>query len=182
MLSIRKFVTRLFAQSIEGTEPHIVDLAEPICVVGLSMETNVNQIRRDVPALAKRYQQYKREQEILNLRQPWTFVAISKDFDPEMRTFWYMLGDVVISLDVVPPGLEPFRIPAIKYAVFPVRPKNRFGWPFAIASVKRYAFTDWLPNSRYEPAGVIDDFEYHDERSTTQKNPQIDLYIAIKAR
>jgi predicted transcriptional regulator YdeE len=87
---------------------------------------------------------------------------------------------VVTSLKDVPQGLRTFEIPAIKYAVFPIKPKNRFGWPFAIAEAKRYAYTIWLPKSGYQVAGVIDDFEYHDERSTRKKDPMADLYVAIK--
>lgn len=93
-----------------------------------------------------------------------------------------MMGDMVTSLDAVPEGLRTFTIPAIKYAVFPIRPRNRLGWPFAIADVKRYACTIWLPRSGYEPAGVIDDFEFHDERSARSKKPEVDLYVAIKPR
>ena len=39
-----------------------------------------------------------------------------------------------------------------------------------------------MPKSGYEPAGVIDDFEYHDERGTRKRNPEIDLYVAIKVK
>ncbi|MGB7539682.1 MAG: hypothetical protein WBM17_14165 [Anaerolineales bacterium] len=52
----------------------------------------------------------------------------------------------------------------------------------AIANVKRYAYNIWLPQSGYEPSGVIDDFEYHDERGVRRSNPEIDLYIAIKKK
>jgi predicted transcriptional regulator YdeE len=176
---IPSFVTRLLAHEIRGTEPRIVELPEPLFVVGLSMETSVSQVRRDVPTLADQYRRFKLEHEVLNRRHPWAFVAVSKDFDPSTGSFWYMVGDVVTGFDAVPRELEVFEIPAIKYAVFPVRPRNRFGWPIAIAGAKRYAFTEWLPDSGYEPAGVIDDFEYHDERSTRKRNPQIDLYVAI---
>jgi len=181
-MSITSFVTRLFAHDIRGTKPRIVDLPEPMLIVGLSMETSVSQVRRDVPALADQYRHFKLEHGVPNLRQPWAFVAVSRSFDPSTGSFWYMVGDVVTSFDAVPRELETFEIPAIKYAVFPVRPRNRFGWPVAIAGAKRYAFTEWLPDSGYEPAGVIDDFEYHDERSTRKRNAQIDLYVAIKAR
>lgn len=107
---------------------------------------------------------------------------MSTGFDREKGTFSYLLGDVVTSLEKTPVGLVSFEIPAITYAVFPVRPKNRFGWGIAIANTKRYAYNVWLPDSDYEPAGVIDDFEYHDERSVRKNNPEIDLYIAIKER
>jgi predicted transcriptional regulator YdeE len=52
----------------------------------------------------------------------------------------------------------------------------------AIGNVKRYAYTVWLPNSGYELAGTIDDFEYHDERSTRKNDPEIDLYVAIRQK
>ena len=104
------------------------------------------------------------------------------DFDEEKKTFSYIVGDVVTSLDEIPHGLIPFEIPAIKYAVFPIHPKNRFAWGEAIASLKKYAFTVWLPNSKYEPAKIIDDVEYHDERSLRKENPESDLYVAIKEK
>jgi predicted transcriptional regulator YdeE len=75
-----------------------------------------------------------------------------------------------------------FTIPAITYAAFPVRTGSRLGWAFVIPDVKRYAYTVWLPDSGYEAAGVIDDFEYHDERSTRKRDPEIDLCVAIKKR
>jgi AraC family transcriptional regulator len=75
-----------------------------------------------------------------------------------------------------------FEIPAITYAIFPVRPRNRLAWGMAIANAKGYAYTAWMPTSGYEPAGVIDDFEYHDERSRDPRRPAIDLYVAIKPR
>jgi AraC family transcriptional regulator len=83
---------------------------------------------------------------------------------------------------VAPEGMTAFEIPALTYAVFPVRPRNKAGWGMAIANAKGYAYTAWLPKSGYEPAGVIDDFEYHDERSTRERSPEIDLYVAIKRK
>ncbi len=38
----------------------------------------------------------------------------------------------------------------------------------------------WLPQSGYLPARIVDDFEWHDERSTRKKGAEIDLYVAIK--
>ncbi len=107
---------------------------------------------------------------------------MSKNFDQEAGTFSYIIGDVVTHVEETPTDLMTFEIPTIKHAIFPVRPKNRFGWGMAIANVKRYAYTVWLPNSEYEPAGIIDDFEYHDERSARKRNPEIDLYVAIRKK
>jgi AraC family transcriptional regulator len=120
--------------------------------------------------------------EIPNKKLPWGFAAVSRGLDKEKGAFTYFMGDCVTTLEQVPEGLKAFEIPISKYAVFPVRPKNRFGWPVAIASAKKHIYTTWLPNSIYEPAGLINDFEYHDERSVRKSNPEIDLYIAIKEK
>ena len=173
---------RLFVHDIEGFQPRIVDLDQPILIVGLSVETNLKRIYRDVPSLGKRYQESKRAPGIPNLKEPWAFAAVSSGYNPETRALKYTMGDVVTSLSEIPSDLQAFEIPAIKYAIFPIRPKNRFGWPIAIADTKRYAYTVWLPASDFEQAGVIDDFEYHGERSTRKRDPEVDLYVAIKAR
>lgn len=175
-------LTKLLAHDIEGYQPKIVDLERPILIVGLSVETNLKRIYRDVPAVGKRYSDFKRAHPIPNKKEPWAFAAVSSGYEPQSGAMKYMLGDVVASLADAPEGLESFEIPAGKYAIFPVRPKNRFGWPIAIADVKRYAYTVWLPKSGYDGAGTIDDFEYHDERSTRKRGPEIDLYVAIKAK
>jgi predicted transcriptional regulator YdeE len=182
MASKQNALMRLFAHDIDGIQPCIVDLERSIKIIGMAVDTDIRRIYRDVPSLGKRFQKYKQTHEIPNKKQPWAFAAVSKGFDKERSTFSYIMGDVVTSLETIPAGLMLFEIPAIKYAIFPVRPKNRFGWGIAIANTKRYAYNVWLPNSGYEPAGVIDDFEYHDERSVRKNNPEIDLYVAIREK
>ncbi len=173
---------RLFAGKIDGYEPRIVDLERPILIVGMEVETDLRRIYRDVPGLGRRYQEFKRRHTIPDKKTPWGFAAVTWGHDEATGAMTYMMGDMVNSLEAVPEGLRGFTIPAIKYAIFPIRPRNRCGWPFAIADVKRYAYTVWLPRSGYEPAGVIDDFEYHDERSTRPKQPEVDLYVAVRPR
>jgi predicted transcriptional regulator YdeE len=175
-------LTGFLAHDITGTEPAIVELEHVIQIVGLSVETNTRSVYRDVSRLGRQFDMYKRGTDIANKSEPWGFAAVSSGFDEATGTFSYMMGDVVQSLKDIPAGLVGFEIPAGKYAVFPVRPKNRFGWGVAILGAKQYAYRTWLPGSPYEPAGTIDDFEYHDERSTRPRNPEIDLYVAIKAR
>ena len=51
-----------------------------------------------------------------------------------------------------------------------------------IVNAKGYAFTNWLPRSGSEQARIMDDFEYHGERRTRKKNPEIDLYVAIRPK
>jgi predicted transcriptional regulator YdeE len=181
MTSLSSILMGLFTHKVEGTEPRIVELEHPMHIVGMSIETNTRSVYRDVAQLGKRFEAYKQDNEIPDKVEPWGFAAVSKDFDEGTGAFSYMMGDVVVSLEQVPDGLTGFEIPAGTYAIFPVRPKNRFGWGMAIGSAKRYAYTVWLPGSEYEQAGTIDDFEYHDERSTG-RNPEIDLYVAVRRR
>lgn len=178
-VALRSILTGFFAHSIEDTEPRIVELDEPIMILGMSTETDTKRVYRAVSLLGKRFERYKRENEIPNRIQPWAFAAVSKDFDEKTGAFTYIMGDVVTRVNEIPAGLTAYEIPTGTYAVFPVRPKNRFGWGLAIGNVKRYAYTIWLPNSGYELAGTIDDFEYHDVRSTRKQDPEIDLYVTI---
>lgn len=173
---------KLFTHEIASARPRIVDLEEPIQLVGMKIDTNIRSIYRDVPALGRQFEQYKSSHEIPNKKRPWGFAAVSKGFDREKGTFPYLIGDTVTDIEHIPAGLICYEIPCLKYAVFPIRPKNRFGWPIAIASAKRYIYDTWLPQSEYEAAGVIDDFEYHDERSVRKCSPEIDLYVAIKPK
>jgi AraC family transcriptional regulator len=178
MTSLGGILMGLFTHKIEGTEPRIVELEHPMKIIGMSIETDTRRVYRDVARLGKRFEAYKRDNEIPGKVEPWGFAAVSEGYDETTGAFSYVMGDVVVSLAHAPDGLAGFEIPAGTYAVFPVRPKNRFGWGLAIGSVKRYAYTVWLPGSQYEQAGTIDDFEYHDERST-RRNPEIDLYVAV---
>lgn len=168
----------LFYHQIDPAEVQVVELEAPLQIVGLSTKTSDKTIAQDSARLGKRFQSIRPQ--ITNRREPWAFAALSKDYDQSTRTFWYMMGDVVDRLEGLPAWLEFFWIPAGTYAVFPVRPRNRLGWGFAIGNAKRYAYKEWLPACGYQPAGTIDDFEYHDTRSEDPKNPQIDLYVAVK--
>ncbi len=179
MTIIQNALMRIFAHNIDGMQPRIVDLEHSIKILGMAVDTDTSKIYRDVPSLGKRFRRYKQDNEIPGKNDPWGFAAVSQGFDSDTGAFSYIMGDVVTSFEKIPAGLTAFKIPAIKYAIFPVQPKNRFGWGLAIANTKRYAYNVWLPNSDYEPAGVIDDFEYHDERSVRKSNPEIDMYVAI---
>jgi predicted transcriptional regulator YdeE len=179
---VRTLVTRLLTYPVENTVPRIIDLREPIMAAGMSMQTDTKRIYRDVPRLAKRYHDYKRSHDIPDCKTPWAFVAVSRGYDEEALTFTYAIGDVVTSFANLPSDLETLEIPAMTYAVVSVRPRSKFAWGFAIADVKRYVYRTWLPNSGYQQGRVIDDFEYHDERSTRKRQPQIDLYICLRRK
>lgn len=133
-------------------------------------------IYKDAANLGKKYTTFKKTHSIPDLKAPWAFVAYSRDFDEATKSWEYIMGDVVTNLDSIPEGLKGYEIPRGKYAIFTIKAKFKFLWGLEIGRMKRYIFSQWLPNSRFKAAGS--DFEYHDERSTG-KNPGIDLYLAI---
>ncbi len=169
----------LFLCSKMEKEPKIITLQNPIKFVGLSIKTNVKNIYKDAAKLGKEYTQFKKMHKITNLKEPWAFIAYSKDFNEETKSWEYIMGDVVSNFDSIPEGLSGYEISAASYAVFPIKAKFKFLWGIEIAKMKKYIFSDWLPNSKYKSRGC--DFEYHDERSTG-KHPSIDLYVAIEER
>jgi predicted transcriptional regulator YdeE len=92
------------------------------------------------------------------------------------------MGDVVNNFDRIPHGLKSFEIPSLQFAVFKIAPRSKIAWGIEIGRMKKYIYTRWLPNSRYEYDNtILGDFEYHDERSLGSK-PEIDLYVAIKEK
>lgn len=144
----------LFAFPIRSTDPRIVSLQSPITIVGTSIETSLRTVSRDVATLGRRFRALKAEYQIPFLKQPWAFAAVSKDFDERTGRFSYIMGDVVTRVLDLHPDLMAFEIPALTCALFSVRPKNRFGWPFAIAYTKQHVYQMWLPASEYGPAGA----------------------------
>jgi len=165
----------------EKSEPVIVTLKEPIKMIGVSTRTGMKTIFKDAARLGQEYRKIKDQNLITDKRSPWAFVAISKDFQGT-ESWDYLIGDVVNTLGQVPAGLKAFEIPATTYAVFPIRPNSRFSWGITIGWMKKYIYTEWLPNSKYEAnSSTLGDFEYHDERSLGKK-PEIELYVAIKEK
>jgi predicted transcriptional regulator YdeE len=165
-----------FLNKIEK-QPKIVTLKNTIKFCGISIKTDVKKIYKDASRLGKEYTNFKNLNKIPNLKEPWAFVAYSKDFDEETKTWEYIMGDVVNNLDSIPEGLNSYEIPAKTYAIFSIKTKFKFLWGLEIARTKKYIFSSWLQNSNYKSTGC--DFEYHDERSLG-KNPSIDLYVEIE--
>jgi predicted transcriptional regulator YdeE len=179
LLILGGVIMSFFLNKIDNIEPKILTLQEPIKLVGMSAKTDVKNIYKDASKLGKDYSQFKKTNNIPNLKDPWAFVAYSKDFDEKTRSWEYIMGDVVTSLDSVPEGLNGYEIPAGKYAIFTIKAKFKVLWGLEIGRMKKYVFEKWLPNSKYESTGT--DFEYHNQRSTG-KNPSIDLYVAIEEK
>jgi predicted transcriptional regulator YdeE len=162
------------------TEPRMIVLKEPILMLGMQVETGMKSVFGDVSRLGKRWQAFKKTGMVPNRKEPWAFVAVSKDHDQLNGRWNYLMGDVVTRVDAVPAGLAFFAIPSGRYAVFTLWPSNRFAWGLTIAMAKRYIYAEWFPNSGFKANSAISDFELHDERSTLKRGPSIDLYVAVK--
>jgi len=167
--------------NIDKSEPKIIFLDNPIQFVGLNIETSDKDIYKDVKRVTTEFNTIKKKNPIPFKKEPWTFVAVSKDYDREKRTFNYIVGDVVTKIDSVPDGLQPYKIPESTYAVFSIRPKSKIAWGITMGRMKRFIYTEWLPDSGYKPSKIIGDFELHDDRSLG-KNPEINLYVGIQEK
>jgi predicted transcriptional regulator YdeE len=165
----------------DKSEPKIVKLNEPIKLIGLEINTNDKEIYKDVGLVASKFNEIKKNNPIPYLKQPWASINISKDYNVEAKTFKYIVGDVVSQVDSIPVGLYYYEVPAITYAVFPIRPKSKIAWGITMGRMKRYIYTEWLPKSGYETSEIIGDFELHDDRSLGKK-PEINLYVALKEK
>ncbi len=167
--------------NIDKKEPQIVKLNEPIKLIGLEISTNDKDIYKDVGRVAAKFNEIKKINPIPYLKQPWASINISKDYNVETKTFKYIMGDVVTKVGSIPNGLNSYEVPALTYAVFPIRPKSKIAWGITMGRMKRYIYTEWLPNSGYEASEIIGDFELHDDRSLGKK-PEINLYVALKEK
>jgi AraC family transcriptional regulator len=165
--------------NIEKKEPQIVKLNEPIKLIGIEINTNDKDIYKDVGRVVTKFNEIKKNNQLPYLKQPWASINISKDYNVETKTFKYIVGDVVTNIDVIPYGLYYYEVPAITYAIFPIRPKSKIAWGITMGRMKRYIYTEWLPKSGYKTSEIMGDFELHDDRSLG-KNPEINLYVALK--
>jgi predicted transcriptional regulator YdeE len=169
----------VFIGNIDKSEPKIIKLEKPIQLIGLKINTSDKDIYKDVGRVAAMFNEIKKNNPIPYLKQPWVSINISKDYNVETKTFTYIVGDVVTKVDSIPNGLYYYEVPALTYAIFPIRPKSKIAWGITIGRMKRFIYTNWLPESGYIPSDIIGDFELHDDRSLG-KHPEISLYVALK--
>ncbi len=165
----------------DRSEPKIITLDQPIYVIGLEINTDDKAIYKDVLKVATQFNAIKKNYPVTSLKEPWASINISKDYNPEKRTFTYVVGDVVNVIDSIPPELNSYEIPPLTYAVFPIRPKSKIAWGITMGRMKKFIYTEWLPNSDYRPSDSFGEFELHDERSLG-KHPEINLHVAIKEK
>lgn len=165
----------------DRSEPKIIKLDQSIYVIGLEINTDDKAIYQDIAKVASQFNEIKKTNPIVNLKEPWSSINISKDYNPGKKTFTYVVGDVVNAIDFTPPGLKSYEIPPLTYAVFPIRPKSKIAWGITMGRMKRFIYTEWLPNSNYYPSDSFGEFELHDERSLG-KHPEINLHVAIQEK
>ncbi len=171
----------IFIGNIDKSEPKIVKLDKPIHIIGLEINTNDKDIYKDVGKVASDFNDIINKNPIPNKKEPWARLNVSKDYNKEKGTFKYIIGDVVTMIDSVPNGLQSYEIPALTFAIFRIQPKSNIAWGITMGRMKRFIYTEWLPKSEYKPSDILGDFELHDDRSLG-KNPEINLYVALKEK
>lgn len=167
--------------NIDKSEPKIISLYEAIQIIGLEINTNDKDIYKDVGKVANDFNDIVKENPIPDKKIPWERLCVSTDYNKEKGSFKYIIGDVVTKTDYIPNGLQVYEIPAVTFAVFRIQPKSRIAWGITMGRMKRFIYTEWLPESDYNPSDIFGDFELHDDRSLG-KNPEINLYVAIKEK
>jgi AraC family transcriptional regulator len=161
-------------------EPRIVTLDEPIEVIGISMRSKVGSTHPEITQLWQRYMKEGISGRIPNKRSPSVYYGVSYDDDKSDRSFSYMAGEGVTTLEKLPEGLERHQIPAIKYVVFKVEAKTSDAFPEAITNAMRYIYDTWLPNSGHKRAEGVGEFELYEERSHRKENAEMDIYVPVK--
>jgi predicted transcriptional regulator YdeE len=167
--------------NIDKSDPIIVKLDQPIYSIGLEIKTSDKSIYQDVGTIVSQFNDIKKTNPITNLKEPWASINISKDYNPGNGTFTYVVTDVVTKTDSVPEGLRSYEIPPLTYAVFRIQPKSKIAWGFTMGRMKKFIYTEWLPNSNYLPSDIFGEFELHDDKSLG-KHPEISLYVALKEK
>jgi predicted transcriptional regulator YdeE len=164
---------------IENKEPRIVALDKSYKVIGLSIRTSMNSVYTDIPKVLQELSSLDEKIGIPNKKQPWEYISLSNNFTDD-KTWDYYTGYAVTKNESIPKGFIFFETPAGDYAVFPVRCKVKHLLGLVIGRTKRYIYTKWLPESKYEFMGY--EFEYTDEKMFNENANSLDLYVAIREK
>jgi predicted transcriptional regulator YdeE len=168
-----------------GTEARIVTMDKAIYALGAGVDSSDARIRKDASALGARFAAIRRKGLFAALR-PRLFVAATTDYDLGKRAYHYAMGDAVSCFDGAPAALERITIPPGTYASFVVRPRLGFLWGPAIGEAYARIYGSWLPRSswRHDPrpdetGRRIEHFEYHDERASRSRQPEMEIRVPI---
>lgn len=159
--------------------PDFVEIDHEIIAAGLSIRTTFKTVFKDLPAVYNRYMDIKRKNPIQNLKSPWEYVSLSKNFDAD-KSWDYFTGHVITGSDGQNKGLVQFSVPPGLYAVFHIKCKTKLLLGFKMGSSKRYIYDQWLPKSGYDFAGY--EYEYNNEEMWKESPYNIDLYVGIKKK
>jgi predicted transcriptional regulator YdeE len=175
----------------KNEELEIIELREPILALGAGTDTSDKGIMKDAAALGDRFSGLRRAHPF-EARRPRLFVAATSDYDRASGTYRYAMGDVVESHSAAPAELERITIPTGTYAAFVVRPLLGFLWGPAIGRAYAAIYGRVLPSSawRHDPrptgegpgAPRIDHFEYHDERASRKRRPEMEIRVPVAPR
>lgn len=99
--------------------------------------------------------------------------------DPENGEFEYVIGIEVNDGHQVPNEYHVCIIPEALYAVFTTPPSDNTTFLAALQGTWSYIFSEWFPNSGYEFAEGIVNFEIYDERCMGETGKIEDIYIPV---
>ena len=131
-------------------------------VAGLKVVTNRHDLKQDVSALQKRFQNSRDKME--DPCNPSATLAVYSQPN-ERGSFSYFVGDLV-ETSAQPDLFSVVELPAGKYAHITIDFKDPSQLPFAVAKAKHYFFHKWLPTSGYRVKKEIESIEWYDRRSS----------------
>ena len=134
-------------------------------IYGFSKKSNDKTIAKDIHELSVKFYG------IMNKKPVIPYFILSKNYDIKTKDFEMFIGSIYENT-----LFTQYIIPEGKYAKITVRPKLGFMWGLSIGEAKRYFYTIWLKNSKYEPLNM--EYEYHTEKSIGKK-PAIDILFSI---
>jgi AraC family transcriptional regulator len=156
-------------------------------LIGYELKTSNEdgQNNKEIPAFWAHYLEQKKYERIPNAvhRDSPVELGVCLDFDPDARTFSYIIGMEAEHFDNVPEDLVCREIPQASYAVFTTPKVKPEDFTASIQSTWMTIFGEWFPNSGYEHSGGPE-FEWYDERCHRQKHEliQTDIYIPVRKK
>ncbi|GGO06812.1 AraC family transcriptional regulator [Saccharibacillus kuerlensis] len=156
-------------------------------LVGYALETRMHgENFTEIPAFWNRYieEQWGRKlyEQVKPLHNAEYGACIMLPDKPDH--FLYVIGFEVETFDNVPEGVHQAIIPASTYAVFTSPKADRAEGAFssAIQGMTTYVYNEWFPSSGYAYSTGGVDFELYDERSSGDRDLQMDLYVPIEKK
>lgn len=154
-------------------------------VAGYKFETSHESGRnvREIPAFWERFEIENWESKLYREVKPEVHGEYAVCFPPDIETgeFQYMLGVNGDNYKKTSSEIYIAEIPDGTYAVFttPPAPYEDRAFAKAILGTWDYILYEWFPNSGYEIASFMPDFEYYDERCHDPECSVMDIYIPI---